>query len=71
MGMRIIFNGQEVDSLKPKIARRIDLGADRPLVERAILSADEVVDAAARNYRIVLGWVGGIEAAILIAAEIW
>ena len=68
--MRILFDGQQVESLKPRIAKRIDLGADRPLVEGVVLSTDQVVDAAARNYRIVLGWVGGIGAAILIAAAI-
>jgi hypothetical protein len=70
MGMRIVFNGQQVESLKPKIAKRIDFGAERPLVEGVILSTDEVVDAAARRYRITLGWVGGIGAAILIAAAV-
>lgn len=68
--MRIVFDGRQVESLKPKIARRIELGAERPLVEGVILSTDEVVDAAARQYRLTLGWVGGIAAAILIAAAI-
>jgi hypothetical protein len=70
-GMRIVFDGRQVESLEPKVVRRLDREADSPpVVEGVILSTDQVVDASARRFRIGLGWVGGIAAAILIAVGI-
>jgi hypothetical protein len=69
-GMRIVFDGRQVESLDPKIARRIGRAADSSLVEGVILSIDQVADAAARRYRISFGWLGGVAAAILIVVAI-
>jgi len=68
--VRIVFDGRQVESLDPKIARRIGLGADSPVVEGVILSADQIAAAAARRYEISFGVVGGVAATIVIVATI-
>jgi hypothetical protein len=68
--MRIVFDGREVERLDPKVARKISLAADTPVVEGSVLAADPIIAAAGRRSRIGLGIVGGIVAAILIGVAI-
>lgn len=69
-GMRIIFDGRQVESLDPKIARRIGPWADSPLVEGVIVAVDPIIAAEGRRSKIGLCVLGGIVAAILIAVAI-
>lgn len=68
--MRIIFDGRQVDSLDPKIARRIGPRADSPIVEGVIIATDPIIAAEARGSKIGLFVLGGVVAAILIATAI-
>jgi hypothetical protein len=68
--MRILFDGREVERLDPKVARKISLAADTPVVEGTVLAAEPIIAAAARGSRIGLSVVGGIVAAILIGVGI-
>jgi hypothetical protein len=69
-GLRIIFDGRQVERLDPKIARRIGPWADSPLVEGLIVAADSIIAAEARRSKMGLFVLGGILAAILIAVAI-
>ncbi len=53
--MRIVFDGRQVESLAPKIAKRIAPDAGSPLAEGVILPADQIVATVARQYRMGLG----------------
>jgi hypothetical protein len=68
--MRTLLDAREVERLDPKIARRINLPPDEPLVEGVIVSADQITADAARRSRTVLGILGGAVAAILIGVGI-
>ncbi|MBV8189487.1 MAG: hypothetical protein JO339_19760 [Alphaproteobacteria bacterium] len=68
--MRIVFDGRQVESLEPKVARRIGLEGDSPLVEGSILSADQIVADAARRARFGFGVVGAVVGVILLVAAL-
>jgi hypothetical protein len=68
--MRIIFDGRQVESLEPKIARHIGPWADTDVVEGVILAPEPIVAAEARRSETGLWVLCGIVAAILIGAAI-
>jgi hypothetical protein len=70
--MRILFDGREVESLPPKVARKaIELeGGDSAEVEGVVLAGDKIVADAARRSRIGLSVLCGFFAVILIGVAI-
>jgi hypothetical protein len=70
--MRILFDGREVESLPPKVARKaIELeGGDSAEVEGVVLAGDKIVADAARRSRIGLSVLCGFFAVILVGVAI-
>jgi hypothetical protein len=68
--MRILLDGEPVEILDPKIARRVMLSPDRPAVDGVVMSADEVIEIRTRNLRLAIGFACGFGAAIAIAVLI-
>jgi hypothetical protein len=64
--VRIVLDGTPLDSLDPKIARRITLSPDRPAIEGVVMSADQVIETTTRNARFGIGIACGVGAAIAV-----
>ena len=68
--MQVMVNGAAVDRLEPELERQLTSGRPQERVEGEVMTADQAVDAAAANRRVLYGVTSGFAALVVVLALI-